>query len=108
MISKFGSKVEDISAYLYPSIRQCHFEVEEDVYNRFKDKFKDIDKYVIKKDIKYYIDLQGIVIDRLKQLGLNDINDSNICTYCNNHEYYSYRYNHTDKRNYLVAYIKEQ
>ena len=104
---KYNSKPQNINAYIYPSIRLCHFEIEEDVYKLFKDKIKNIDKYTIKKDIKYYIDLQSIVIDNLKELGINNIFDTNICTYCNHDKYYSYRYNHTDKRNILLAMIKE-
>ena len=107
MQNKYNSKLENINAYIYPSIRQCHFEIEEDVYKLFKDKIKNIDKYTIKKDIKYYINLQSIIIDNLKDLGINNIIDTNICTYCNHDIYYSYRYNHTDKRNILLAMIKE-
>lgn len=97
--------VDNIKAYLYPSIRKCHFEVDEDVYHEFKIKGKD--KYITKENKKYHIDLQNIVIDDLKDCGINTIYDANICTYCNHDKYYSYRYNHTDKRNNLVAMIKE-
>ena len=107
MINKFNSKPNNIIACIYPSIRQCHFEVEEDVYSQFKNKTNNIDKYTIKKENKYYIDLQSIIKDNLKELGINNIIDTNICTYCNNHIYHSYRYNHTDKRNILLAMIKE-
>ena len=106
MVDKYKLKKENISAYLYPSIRKCHFEVEEDVYNLFKNKITNINKYITKKGIKYYIDLQQIVIDNLKQNNINNIYDANICTYCHNDIYHSYRYNHTDKRNYLVVLIK--
>lgn len=105
MIEIYHSKKEDISVYLYPSIRKCHFEVEIDVYNQFKDKIKNIDKYTTKKGIKYYIDLQQIVIDNLKQNKIKEIHDSKICTYCNHNIYHSYRYNHTNKRNYLLVII---
>ena len=107
MINKFNSKPQNINAYIYPSIRICHFEVEEDVYSLFKDKIKNIDKYTIKKDIKYYIDLQSIIKDNLINIGITNITDINICTYCNNNLYHSYRYNHTNKRNILLAMIKE-
>ncbi len=107
MVKEFNSNPKDISAYFYPSIRSCHFEVETDVYNQFKNKIKDIDQYVKQKDIKYYIDLQSIIKDNLKELGINHIEDSNICTYCHNDIFHSYRYNHTDKRNILIAMIKE-
>ena len=107
MITKFNSNINNLEIYIYPSIRQCHFEVEYDVYSMFKNKIKDIDKYTIKKDIKYYIDLQSIIKDKLKEIGITNIYDTNICTYCNHDIYHSYRYNHTDKRNILLAMIKE-
>ena len=107
MKEKFNSQSKNIRAFIYPSIRQCHFEVEEDVYSLFKNKINNIDKYTIKKDIKYYIDLQSIIKDKLKEIGITNIYDTNICTCCNHELYHSYRYNHTDKRNILLAMIKE-
>lgn len=107
MINNFNSQKEFLSAYIYPSIKNCHFEVEFDVYSLFKDKIKNIDNYTTKKGIKYNIDLQSIIKDSLKKLGITNITDTNICTYCNHDKYYSYRYNHTDKRNILLAMIKE-
>ena len=107
MIEKFNSKPQNIYSYIYPSIKKCHFEVEEDVYMQFKEKIKDIDKYTTTKNNKYYIDMQSIIKDNLTNLGITNITDTNICTYCNHHIYHSYRYNHTDKRNILLAMIKE-
>ncbi len=107
MIATYQVDPKNIKAYLYPSIRKCHFEVDEGVYNMFKEKRPYIDEYTEKKGNKYYIDLPGIVIKDLKDNNINDIKDSNICTYCHHDIYHSYRYNHTDKRNYLVAMIKE-
>ena len=107
MINKFNINTSSTYVYLYPSIRKCHFEVEIDVYKQFKEKIKNINKYTTKKENKYYIDLQQIIIDKLHNLGINNIIDSNICTHCNHDKFYSYRYNHTDKRNYLIAMIKE-
>ena len=106
IIDKYNSKKENISVYLYPSIRKCHFEVKDDVYTKFKDKIINIEKYTTNKQNKYYIDLQAIIKDNLKQVGINNIYDSCICTYCHNKDFYSYRYNHTDKRNYLLVMIK--
>ena len=107
MISIYNSKKENIQVVIYPSIRKCHFEVDIDVYTLFKDKINNIDKYTIKKNNKYYIDMQSIIKDNLKQIGINNIIDTNICTYCNKDKYHSYRYNRTDKRNILLAMIKE-
>lgn len=107
MINKFNSKVENIYAYIYPSIRKCHFEVEYDVYSLFKDKIPNIDKYTTTNKNKYYIDLQSIIKDNLYNIGISNIIDTNICTYCQKDKYHSYRYNHTNKRNILLAMIKE-
>jgi len=107
MLSKYNSKKENIYVYIYPSIRQCHFEVEEDVYSLFKDTITNIDKYTNKLENKYYIDMQSIIKDKLIEIGITNIIDTNICTYCNHDIYHSYRYNHTDKRNILLAMIKE-
>jgi len=104
MINKFNCNPSNIEAYLYPSIRNCHFEVDNDVYQLFKLKYND---YITKKDTKYFIDLQSIVKSQLTLLGITKITDSNICTYCNNDKYYSYRCNKTNERNYLIAYIEE-
>lgn len=107
MMDNFNSNIEHIKVYIYPSIRQCHFEVEDDVYSLFKNKINNIDKYTTKKDKKYYIDLQSIIKSELNNLGITNIIDTNICTYCNHKQYHSYRYNHTDKRNILLVMIKE-
>lgn len=107
MINKFNCNSQNIEAYIYPSIRKCHFEVHYDVYSKFQEKISNIDKYTNKKEDKYYIDLQSIVKDNLKALNITNINDTNVCTCCHPESFHSYRYNHTDKRNYLIAYIKE-
>ena len=107
MISIYNSKKENIQVVIYPSIRKCHFEVDLDVYTLFKNKINNIDKYTNKRNNKYYIDMHSIIKDNLKEIGINNIIDTNICTYCNKDKYHSYRYNHTDKRNILLAMIKE-
>ena len=50
MISKYNSKKENIYVYIYPSIRQCHFEIQEDVYSLFKETITNIDKYTNTKE----------------------------------------------------------
>ncbi len=107
ILSRYNSKKENIYVYIYPSIRNCHFEIEQDVYSLFKDQISNIDKYTNKLENKYYIDMQSIIKDKLIEIGITNIIDTNICTYCNHDKYYSYRYNHTDKRNILLAMIKE-
>lgn len=107
IINNYHSKKENIYIYIYPSIHKCHFEVDEDVYQKFTSKYKFTNQFTTKKNNKYYIDLQGIVKYNLEYIGITNIIESDICTYCHHDSFHSYRYNHTDKRNYLIAYIKE-
>ena len=44
MIKRYHSNPLNITAYLYPSIRKCHFEIEDDVYKLFKEKITNIDE----------------------------------------------------------------
>lgn len=101
MKNEYKSNPEDIICCICPSIRQCCFEVDEDVkdlfYNEYKD-LKNIDEIIKLGDKKedkqkYYIDTVKINIELLKNIGLKEENiiDSNICTMCHSKEFHSYR-----------------
>lgn len=101
MVTEYQSKPEDIICCICPSIRQCCFEVDEDVkdlfYNKYKN-LKNIDEIIKLGDKKedkqkYYIDTVKINIELLKNIGLKEENiiDSNICTMCHSKEFHSYR-----------------
>lgn len=101
MVTEYQSNPEDIICCICPSIRQCCFEVDEDVkdlfYNKYKE-LKNIDEIIKLGDKKedkqkYYIDTVKINIELLKNIGLKEENiiDSNICTMCHSKEFHSYR-----------------
>ena len=99
MIKEFGCKPEDIICCIGPTIRKCHFEVDEDVKDLFYNKFIneiDVKKYIEKsmdKENKYYIDTVGINIQILLNIGLKKENiiDSKICSVCEEDLIHSYR-----------------
>lgn len=120
MIEDYNCKPEDIICCIGPTIRKCHFEVDEDVKDLFYNKFKDeinIEKYIetmnttgtklqwIKQTVevkplgdpqhksKYYIDTVGINKSVLLNLGLKceNIIDSKICSVCEEEKVHSYR-----------------
>ncbi|MCI9016064.1 MAG: peptidoglycan editing factor PgeF [Clostridia bacterium] len=101
MILKYNSKPEDILCFIGPSIRKCHFEVEQDVYEKFEKEIKrdnaSLKEEVIIKNIKsstkYNIDTVQINKDNLKQIGILEENiiDSKMCTVCNHTKIHSYR-----------------
>lgn len=81
-----------------PSIRQCCFEVDEDVKDMFYEKFKDRinENDFIKKSKnkgKYYIDTALInkVILEEEGIQINNIIDCEICTKCHPDKLHSYR-----------------
>ncbi len=102
--NQFKSDFKDIYVYISPSIRNCHFEVQEDVKSMFEDEFKEVSSndYIIKKDkidkdgnkiIRYHIDtiyLNKLMMDKYGILDEN-IYDSNLCSVCNKDKIHSYR-----------------
>ena len=106
MIKNYGSNPKDIICCICPSIRKCHFEVDEDVMELFKNEFEytgrineiiSVGKIVDGKQ-KYNIDTALINRIILEEVGLLEENivDSNICTVCNADSFHSYR---VDKEN---------
>lgn len=96
MINDYNCDIKNIKVFINPSIGQCHFEVDLDVYIEFKNEFKkfNIDSYTIKKNNKYYIDTEMLNRDYLIKLGVlkENIEISEICTVCNGNIIHSYRY----------------
>lgn len=96
MINDYNCNIKDIEVYINPSIGQCHFEVDKDVYIEFKNSFKEfnIDSYALRKNNKYYIDTTKLNKYYLISIGIEEknIEVSNICTVCNGDIINSYRY----------------
>ena len=93
MIDYYGSNPEDIICCICPSIRKCHFEVDEDVKNLCIEIFgftNKIDNFIEVGEIKdgktkYMIDTVEINKILFRELGLKESNiiDSGICSVCN-------------------------
>ena len=97
----YGCNPEDIICCICPSIRKCHFEVDEDIKELCEDIFSFTGKteaFIEKGNIvegkqKYNIDTVLINKILLNDLGIKDKNiiDSNLCSVCNKDILYSYR-----------------
>jgi len=82
---KLGSKAENILAYIGPSIGPCHYHVEEERVNMFKEKYPFLNENFYKKRFGvYYLNLWEIAKLVLLKEGLKNrnIEISKICTYC--------------------------
>jgi len=123
MIEEYECDPKDIICCICPCIKQCHFEVDEDVKDLFKQEFGYMDEIIKNiykekiiqtqkgKRLKYYIDTTLINKLTLQEVGLKGENiiDSGICTVCNSNKFHSYR---TDKeksgRNAAMISIKQR
>lgn len=97
MIKDYNSNPKDIIACIGPTIRKCHFEVDEDIKNMFNKEFN-TSKIIKKGEIKegkqkYYVDTASANIMMMEQLGLKSENiiDSKICSVCEKNLTHSYR-----------------
>lgn len=100
MKKEFDCKPEDIICCICPSIRKCHFEVENDVKSLFEEEFKDLGKENLDKIIEEKIpnkkwNIDTVLINQiiLENEGLKKENiiDSKICSVCNSDIIHSYR-----------------
>lgn len=99
MIENYKTNPCDIAAAIGPSIRKCCFETDIDAAQQFDE------KYYTKKNGKYYIDLQQVIKDDLKEMGVWNISDCGICTCDNGKEFFSNRA-HKGKIGLMGAFVK--
>lgn len=105
MQQQYNSNPQDIICCISPAIRQCHFEVDEDVKNLFYEKFKhlpNINEIITLCHNKYHIDTVLLNKTLLLNKGLipENIIDSQICSVCHAKQINSYR---VDKENYKLS-----
>ena len=107
MIEEYHCNPGDIICCICPSIRKCHFDVEEDVMQMFYEKFKglkQIDKIVEhnKNTNKWNVDtvLINKIILQKKGLKIENIIDSEICSVCHSDLIHSFR---VEKEGYGLA-----
>lgn len=87
----FCIKPERMIAVIGPSIKNCCYEVGEDVALQFREKFRDSSRYLREKgDSKFILDLALANQSALERSGVNNIEIIDICTMCNDN-FYSYR-----------------
>lgn len=108
MTKEYNCNVKDMLVGIAPSIKKCCFQVGEEVVKQFNDTLDFAYKYICEDEEKdkYKIDLQGIIIESLKKIGISNknIENSNICTVCNSDMFFSHRVM-GDKRGSLAGII---
>ena len=92
MNNKFGTNPADVVCAVGPCICQMCYEVSEELYNEFENKFGKSDALILKNS-SFYVDLALINKQILIDNGVKDDNIilSDICTCCNTNLLYSHR-----------------
>ncbi|MFA9407777.1 MAG: peptidoglycan editing factor PgeF [Candidatus Dadabacteria bacterium] len=89
--SKYAIAPSDLTAVIGPSIKNCCYEVGEDVASLFNEKFENTSQYLSEtNNSKYVLDLSIANKIGLQKAGVVDIEVVDICTKCND-SFYSYR-----------------
>ena len=83
--------LNEITAFIGPSISQKNYEVKNEFIDYFGNRFID------KVEDKFFCNLKGVASSKLQKLGVKNVIDCNQCTY-ENENYHSYRRNKTSKR----------
>ncbi len=92
-----GAKEKEVTAILGPSVNVCCYNVGEDVYKAYT--LMGFSDYIFKKtEEKTYLSLRDANKEILSKHGVSVIYDINLCTYCSDGLFYSYRRGHRDKR----------
>lgn len=101
-IIELGGKAENIEIAFGSGINVCHFEIQEDVLN----KFNDYPEFIIRKDEKIFVDLKGIMRKQLGNLNIafENIEDNKECT-MESDKYFSFRRDKPEKVEAMIAVI---
>ncbi len=90
MTDKFLSNPKDVICTIGPAICGLCYEVSEDLYEDFKDKFP-YDDAIYTLNERYHIDLMLLNKHILERKGVERIYTSDLCTCCNKQDLYSHR-----------------
>ena len=91
--------LNDITAFIGPSISQKNYEVKNEFINYFGSSF------IKNVDDKLFCNLKEIARSQLNEIGITRVIDSNQCTY-ENENYHSFRRNKTSERMVGVIYYE--
>jgi len=94
---------DDLIAGIGPGIQACHFEIKEDVL----EKFAKYPEAVIYRDEKIFINLPKIITQQLTDAGVKIVNIENCgeCTFCQKEKYFSFRRDRPKSVQAMIAYI---
>ncbi|MAN62405.1 MAG: polyphenol oxidase [Parvibaculum sp.] len=92
-MTSLGAKPAQISCSVGPTISQANYEVGPEFQKQFVAEAPDNNIYFIPsaRENHFQFDLSRFVADRLDRLGINSIDNINLCTYADATRFFSYR-----------------
>jgi YfiH family protein len=90
-LASMHSKPSDLLAWIGPAISQAHYEVGDEVYESFTTHYAPSIKAFEEVGKKWLANLPLIAELVLQNLGIQDVYQSNLCTFNLKDEFYSYR-----------------
>jgi polyphenol oxidase len=101
----YGSLPADMKVFIGPNMRECCYEVSEELIQKFResDCYKDTDAFQGRK-----LSMEKCILKQLEDQGVTagNIEVTGLCTSCSEEELYSYRRGETEKRLFSFIYIK--
>ena len=98
MVKAFGCKPENIRAAIGPNLGQCHFETDGDVPHALIGTFdREALPYIQKIDGKFHPDLKAVNALALRRRGVEHIEISDSCTWCESDRFWSHRVTKGDR-----------
>ena len=90
-VAAMNSKPEDIVAVIGPAICMSCFKVGKEVFNLLKATVEDFEGLYRWKNSEYFVDLKGLNVRQLNEIGVTEIDICPYCTCCDNDMFFSYR-----------------
>ena len=91
MRREFGSHPRDLWAGIGPAICEQHYAVNQDVVNAIRAAVPASALIAKQVGTQWFVDLPGAVCAQLRDLGIQQIETSSLCTACQTDEFYSHR-----------------
>lgn len=101
--TNFDTSTANLLVGMAPGIRGCHFEIS----YKDKDLFRRFPQHVSEKNGKVFVNLPGIIVEQLQRVGVlrAHIEDSGVCTHCQEEKYFSYRRDKPKEPHVMIGYI---
>lgn len=90
-VAKMASSPSDILVWMGPAICQSCFEVGDDVRDIYLQRYSFANTSFKQRGVKWLANLPDLAKGILNQLGISNVYASDMCTYENKNEFYSYR-----------------